>query len=97
MKNKKLFLGLTLVFVLVMGSAVVLYDRLGQSVATEQMIVHEQPAAQSETAADPAAADQPQDQPPEEERIPAPDFAVYDASGNEIDTYGETILDNYYK
>ena len=93
MKNKKTFLGLALVFVLVMGGAAALYGRLGQSITAEQMIVHEQQGTQAEAAADNAASDQ------EEEVIPAPDFTVYDASGNpvQLSTYfGKPIVLNFW-
>jgi len=93
MKNKKTFLGLALVFVLVMGGAAALYGRLGQSITAEQMIVHEQQSAQDEAAADNAASDQ------EEEIIPAPDFAVYDRDGREVrlsEYFGKPIVLNFW-
>ena len=43
MKNKNTLLVIVLVFVLLLGGAYVLYDRLGQEVTAEQMIVHSTP------------------------------------------------------
>jgi len=92
MKNKKTLLGLALVFAIVMGSASVLYNRLGQDVAVEQMLVHEQTAQSAGTADESASA-------PEEEPIPAPDFTVYDASGSEVTLsqfFGKPIVLNFW-
>ena len=51
MKNKNTLLVIVLVFVLLLGGAYVLYDRLGQDVTAEQMIVHAtpQPTAENTT------------------------------------------------
>ena len=97
MKNKKTLLGLALVFALVMGSASVLYNRLGQDIAAEQMIVHEQQSAQDETASENDVPDQEEEQ--KEELIPAPDFTVYDASGSEVQLsafFGKPIVLNFW-
>ena len=51
MKNKNTLLAIVLVFVLLLGGAYVLYDKLGQKVTAEQMIVH----ATSQPTAEPAA------------------------------------------
>ena len=48
MKNKNTLLVIILVFVLLLGGAYVLYDRLGQEVAAEQMIVHSMPMPAAE-------------------------------------------------
>lgn len=97
MKNKKTLLGLTLVFALVMGSASVLYNRLGQDIAAEQMIVHEQQSAQDETTSENDTSDR--EEKLEEELIPAPDFTVYDASGSEVQLstfFGKPIVLNFW-
>jgi len=105
MKDKKVLLSIMLVFVLLMGGATVLYNRLGQSVSTEQMILHEeqQPAAVPEEDAashdpdtegtDQAAADQ------QPEAISAPDFTVYDKAGSEVrlsQYFGKPIVLNFW-
>ena len=63
MKNKKSFLIILLVFVLLLVGAYVLYDRLGQTVEADQMIVHatqqptDEPASPEETPEAEAAAE----------------------------------------
>ena len=105
MKNKKPLLVIVLVFVLLIGGAYVLYDRLGQEVAAEQMIVHAtaqptaEPAAEevipeSEPAAETESADH-----EEAEAIIAPDFHVYDKDGNTVhlsDFFGKPIVLNFW-
>ena len=105
MKNKKTLLVIVLVFVLLIGGAYVLYDRLGQEVAAEQMIVHAtaqptaEPAAEevipeSEPAAETESADH-----EEAEAIIASDFQVYDKDGNGVhlsDFFGKPIVLNFW-
>ena len=53
MNNKKIVLVLILAFALLLGGASVLYNRLGQELAPDQLAVQQtQPAAQEETAED---------------------------------------------
>jgi len=88
MKNKKTLLMLVLVFVLLLGGAGVLYNRLGGALAPDQL------AVQQESAAD--AQDEGQGG---EERIPAPDFVVYDEAGNEArltDYAGKPVVLNFW-
>ena len=97
MKNKKTLLGLALVFAIVMGSASVLYNRLGQDVTAEQMIVHEQTPEQSAPQGGSHAEEA--ESSPEEDVIPAPDFTVYDASGNQVQLsqyFGKPIVLNFW-
>ena len=105
MKNKNTLLVIVLVFVLLLGGAYVLYDRLGQDVTAEQMIVHAmpQPTAEPATeevvpedesaaAAETYAAEEPED-------IHAPDFHVYDKDGNTVhlsDFFGKPIVLNFW-
>ena len=51
MKNKQTLLVLLLVFVILIGGAAVLYNNLGQNVATHQLLIHatQQPSAPSES------------------------------------------------
>lgn len=93
MKNKKTFLGLVLVFALVMGSAAALYGRLSQDMTADQMIVHEQQTAPESGAADETASE------PEEDVIPAPDFTVYDQDGRAVqlsEYFGKPIVLNFW-
>ena len=105
MKNKNTLLVIVLVFVLLLGGAYVLYDRLGQDVTAEQMIVHAtpkptaEPAAEevvpedeSAAAAETYAAEEPED-------VLAPDFQVYDKDGNAVhlsDFFGKPIVLNFW-
>ena len=105
MKNKNTLLAIILVFVLLIGGAYALYDKLGQDVAAEQIIVHatSQPAAEpaeeevipeSELA---AAADAPAEEEPE--HIIAPDFEVIDKEGNPVKLssfFGKPIVLNFW-
>ena len=105
MKNKNILLIILLVFVLLIGGAYVLYDRLGQDVTAEQMIVHATPVPTAEIAeeedlpvtetkeeAETAAPEEPED-------ILAPDFRVYDRDGNTVhlsDFFGKPIVLNFW-
>ena len=105
MKNKNTLLVIVLVFVLLIGGAYVLYDRLGQEVAAEQMIVHATPQPTAEPAAEevipesePAAETESADH-EEAEDIIAPDFQVYDKDGNGVhlsDFFGKPIVLNFW-
>ena len=84
MKNKKILLILVLVFVLLIGGAYMLYNRLGQEVAPDQLAVQESPA-QSDTD--------------EQTAVKAPDFTVYDREGNVVhlsDFLGKPIVLNFW-
>ena len=105
MKNKNTLLVIVLVFVLLLGGAYVLYDRLGQEVAAEQMIVHATPQPTVEPAAEevipesePAAETESADH-EEAEAIIAPDFQVYDKDGNAVHLsvfFGKPIVLNFW-
>lgn len=108
MKKNRSLLVLILVFVLLLGGAYVLYGRLSQRVDPNQLSTAQvQPSeAVPETAA-PTPADgespetaepSPTDE-PEPEKIPAPDFTVYDIDGNEAhlsDYIGKPVVLNFW-
>ncbi len=86
MKEKKGFLILLLVFVLVLGGAYVLYDSLGQETAPEQL------------ATQPPQT-QPSGETTEQTMPMAPDFTVYDADGQTVqlfDYIGKPIVVNFW-
>ena len=103
MKNKIALAVILLAFVLLIGGATVLYNKLGQHVEADQMIVHTEPQA-------PAADEQPSDTPEEAadnetetaqdpDVILAPDFTVYDKEGNEVrlsQYFGKPIVLNFW-
>ena len=105
MKNKNTLLVIVLVFVLLLGGAYVLYDRLGQEVTAEQMIVHSTPVPTAEPSPEEML---PKTQPEAEtetaeheepEDILAPDFYVYDKDGNPVhlsDFFGKPIVLNFW-
>ena len=92
-------------FVLLIGGAYVLYDRLGQDVTAEQMIVHATPQPTPEPAAEEVipegesteAADTSANEEPED--IIAPDFEVIDKEGNPVKLssfFGKPIVLNFW-
>ncbi len=90
MAKKKIVLILILVFVLLIGSAYVLYTRLEPSLAPDQL------AAQTTKAADDQQGSADSN---EQEQVTAPDFTVYDAAGNPVklsDYFGKPIVLNFW-
>ena len=90
MAKKKMVLILILVFVLLLGGAYVLYKQLEPSLAPDQL------AAQTTNAADDQNDSGDSD---EQEQVAAPDFTVYDASGNPVklsDYFGKPIVLNFW-
>ena len=87
MKNKNIVVILSLVFILLMASAYVLYHNLSGTVEGNQLIVATQPS--STTA--PTDTTEP--------LLLAPDFVVYDENGNEVHLYdyiGKPIVLNFW-
>lgn len=98
MKSRKALLSIVLAFVLVMGGAYVLYDRFGQEIGAEQMVVHAEPQEETAPAANETA---PEDEASEQEPevIFAPDFTVYDREGGEVrlsEYFGKPIVLNFW-
>ena len=88
MKSKKTVLIIVLAFVVLMVGATVLYNNLGASLAPSQLAT--QPAATEATEVPGETQPEPQ---------PVPDFAVYDADGNEVhlsDFIGKPIVLNFW-
>jgi len=95
MNNKKPLMLIALAFILLIGGASVLYTRLGQNLAPDQLAVQEpQPQSETADAGETSVAEE-----AEPELIPAPDFTVYDADGNEArlsDYIGKPIVLNFW-
>ena len=92
MKSKKTVLIILLAFVLVLGGATVLYNRLGRDLAPEQLT--EQAQASKPVSDDSAGSGE-----TEPEKVLAPDFTVYDLEGNEVhlsDFIGKPIILNFW-
>ena len=89
MKKRNHVLILSAVFVLLLGGAYVLYGKLGQNVAAEQLIAAERPAT--------VHAEVKETQAPELEKVP--DFTVYDIAGNDVhlsDYIGKPVVLNFW-
>lgn len=91
MKKNQTLLAVILAFVLLLGGAYVLYDKLSQEVTPDQLAVQDGAQAQedgeSETGED------------EVEKVLAPDFTVYDREGNEAhlsDYVGKSVVLNFW-
>ena len=96
-KNKTLLI-IILAFVLLLGGAYLLYDRLSEDAAPEQLAVQGGPSAEPEqeqagpVAGDPQEAEEP-------EKVLAPDFTVYDLDGREVrlsDYLGKPVVLNFW-
>ncbi len=86
MKSKKVFLAIVLAFVLLIGGAAVLYDKLSEDFAAEQLVVQE-----TEKEAESVES--------EDETPMAPPFSVYNADGNKVylsDYVGKPVVLNFW-
>ena len=93
MKSKKTVLMILLAFVLVLGGASVLYNRLGENLAPEQL------AEQAPQASEPVSDNSAGSGESEPEKVLAPDFTVYDLEGNEVhlsDFIGKPVVLNFW-
>ena len=93
MKSKKTVLMILLAFVLVLGGASVLYNRLGENLAPEQL------AEQAPQASEPVFDNSAGSGESEPEKVLAPDFTVYDLEGNEVhlsDFIGKPVILNFW-
>lgn len=101
MKKKKTILVVALAFVLLLGGAYVLYNRLAQDATPDQLAVQGASAAgQTEQDADtPQEEDKGEEKGQEPEKVLAPDFTVYDLDGNAVqlsDYIGKPIVLNFW-
>ena len=99
-KNKTLLI-IVLVFVLLLAGASVLYNRLAQDAAPDQLSVQGgtdgQTTQQSEGPQQDAGSSG--EESTEPEKVMAPDFTVYDAEGNEVhlsDFIGKPVVLNFW-
>ena len=93
MKSKKTVLMILLAFALVLGGATVLYNRLGENLAPEQL------AEQAPQASEPVFDNSAGSGESEPEKVLAPDFTVYDLEGNEVhlsDFIGKPVILNFW-
>lgn len=95
MSKKKNVIILVLVFVLLIVGASVLYMQLGKNDTPDQLLIQgEQDTNPQESQQESTGTGDTEQQP-----IPVPDFAVYDASGNKVnlsDYIGKPIVLNFW-
>lgn len=94
MKNQKKLMAVLLAFVVLIGGAWVLYDRLVETVSADQIVVH---ATQPPETASEEGTARPDEE--DENGILAPDFHVYDRDGNTVhlsDFFGKPIVLNFW-
>ena len=111
-KNKTLLLAI-LAFVLLLGGAYVLYNKLSQEVSPDQLAVQDGSQPQEGPAEEPSTSGEgpaeepgestqgPADSPgaSEPEKMPVPDFTVYDRDNNEVhlsDFLGKPVVLNFW-
>lgn len=100
-KNKSLLL-IILAFVLLLGGAYVLYSKLSQEVTPDQLAVRDGSSSQEEPA---VGSGEPEEESPgepgesEAEKLPLPDFTVYDRNSNAVqlsDFVGKPVVLNFW-
>lgn len=103
MNQKKTVLILVLAFVVLLGGAYVLYAKLGNSFAPNQLAVEEPPKTEeqpdSEENAEEEGNTQEQDTAEKQTAPLAPDFTVYDKEGNAVklsEYIGKPIVLNFW-
>ncbi|MBE6658625.1 MAG: TlpA family protein disulfide reductase [Ruminococcaceae bacterium] len=94
MRKKKNMIILVLVFVLLIGGASVLYSQLSKNNTPDSLLIQEeQNMNDTENPSDSSGTDE------EQQLTKAPDFSVYDASGNKVnlsDYVGKPIVLNFW-
>ena len=94
MSKKKNIIILVLVFVLLIGGASVLYSQLSKNNTPDSLLIQEdQNKNDTENQSDSSGTEE------EQQLTKAPDFSVYDASGNEVtlsDYVGKPIVLNFW-
>jgi len=92
MNSKKPLMLILLALILLICGASLLYAKLGQSLSPDQLAMQQQ--HNNPDTAEPSGAEN-----AEPELIPAPDFTVYDADGNEVrlsDYIGKPVVLNFW-
>ncbi len=97
MKKNKSILIVILVFVLLLGCAYVLYGKLSQQIAPNQLSVQNNALARENTENEKDSSQQAETAEPD--KVLAPDFTVYDREGNEVhlsDYVGKPVVLNFW-
>ena len=106
MKSKKKLIVLLAVLAAVIAAAAVLYNKLGQQVEREQIVVNESSAESIDTGTDEDSADAngsgdtaDENEESDNSSVKAPDFTVYDIDGNAVklsDFAGKPVVVNFW-
>ena len=102
MKNRKTVFVLLLVFVLLIGGAYALYNKLSQNTETEHLVVNtasDETKEEESGIAEESETGETDADSGEAEKTPAPDFTVYDPEGNAVrlsDYSGKPIILNFW-
>ena len=91
MTNKKVVIAITLIFVLLIGGAYLLYSSLSVKMDTRRLAAQAEPQGPVQETATPTYD--------ETELTAAPDFIVYDIDGNEVtlsDMKGKPVVVNFW-
>lgn len=91
MKKNITLLAVILAFVLLLGGAYVLYNRLSQGMAPDQLAAEDGAQTQENSDSENSEA--------EAEKVPAPDFTVYDRDNNAVhlsDFVGKPVVLNFW-
>ncbi|HIV17432.1 MAG TPA: TlpA family protein disulfide reductase [Candidatus Alectryocaccobium stercorigallinarum] len=106
MKSKKKLIVLLAVLAAVIAAAAVLYNKLGQQVEREQIVVNESSAESIDTGTDEDSADAngsgdtaDENEESDNSSVKAPDFMVYDIDGNAVklsDFSGKPVVVNFW-
>ena len=94
MKSKKTLVILSVLLILLIGGASVLYNKLGDKVESQQLA--DQTSQTSQTSSDSSSGNSSEQS---AEKIVAPDFTVYDIDGNPIhlsDFKGKPVVLNFW-
>ena len=99
MNNKKSFIIICVVFVLLIGAAYLLYGKLSSMIDTDSLSVSMTQESSSKAEEQTPQAESVTSEDSEPEKISAPDFTVYDADGNAVqlsDYVGKPIVLNFW-
>lgn len=97
-KNKSLLL-IMLAFALLLGGAYILYYKLSQEVTPDQLAVRNGSSPQKETVGGSGESEEESPGEPEAEKLPLPDFTVYDRENNAVhlsDFVGKPVVLNFW-
>ena len=99
MNNRKVFIMILLVLIVLLGGAVFLYNRLAPDYSADQLAVRNTADDSVEQMDQTVQVGETENQQKEEKAVPAPDFTVYDEEENEVhlsDYAGRPVIVNFW-